>query len=333
MSEPILSVDNLSIRYRSRKDDLTAVDGVSLSVPLGGTLGLVGESGCGKSSLARALVGLAPVTGGQVLLDGVDVTSESKRQSAHYRRRVQMVFQDPAASLNPRMTIAAMLEEALKVGRRGRGGEISVEGRTPLGLLELVGLGALALHRYPHEFSGGQQQRISIARALAVNPEVIITDEITSALDVSVQATILNLLKELQSELGLSLLFISHDLSTVRYMSDVVSVMYLGRVVETGDTDQIFSSPRHPYTKALLDSIPQVSTQRRAKPLTGDIPDPRHPPAGCRFHTRCSVGPLQREDRALCLHADPRIGIDDPHPVACHFPLTNPVDVTTVDVS
>jgi peptide/nickel transport system ATP-binding protein len=295
-----------------------AVDGVSLAVPKRGTLGLVGESGCGKSTLARALVGLAPLKTGTVALDGEGVSSRALRSRA-YRSHVQMVFQDPSTSLNPRMRIIDQLSEALTLARSGRRGRVERAKRAEE-LLDLVGMSRSALDRYPHQFSGGQRQRIAIARALAVEPAVILADEITSSLDVSVQATILNLMRDLQRELHLSYLFISHDLSTVRYMSDQVAVMYLGRIVEAAPVDDFFAEPRHPYTGALIRSIPQLSVANRQTPLVGEIPDPRDPPRGCRFHTRCPVGPLADDSRSLCVERDPS---DDaarrPHRVACHF--------------
>jgi oligopeptide/dipeptide ABC transporter ATP-binding protein len=290
---------------------------VDLAVPAGQTLGLVGESGCGKSSIARAIVGLAPILSGQVLLDGTDYTDQNRREAREFRRRVQMVFQDPYSSLNPRMAVEEMLTEVLPKerfkSRRDRRGEVQR-------LLGLVGLPMTALPRFPHQFSGGQRQRIAIARALAVGPEVIINDEVTSALDVSVQATILNLLKELQRELGLSYIFISHDLATVQFMSDVVAVMYLGRVVETSQTSALFEVPRHPYTKALMESIPQVGMPRRPAPLSGDVPSPQNPPTGCRFHSRCPIGPIFRSDRGICIEEDPQLTAEGrPHRAACHF--------------
>ncbi|MEA3076379.1 MAG: peptide/nickel transport system ATP-binding protein [Actinomycetota bacterium] len=311
-----LDLQGLAVEYGSGATALTAVDGVDAFVPQGGTLGLVGESGCGKSSLARAVVGLAEVRRGRILLDGVDYTSRRKRNAPEFRRRVQMVFQDPYSSLNPRMTVEETVSEVLPRAQRGR----AVRHKEVARLVDLVGLPTSALQRYPHQFSGGQRQRIAIARALAVQPEVVIHDEVTSALDVSVQATILNLLKELQRELGLSYLFISHDLSTVRYMSDRVAVMYLGRIVESASTEVLFDQPRHPYTKALIASIPQVGVGRRPAALKGELPDPRHPPQGCRFHTRCPIGPNVHPERAVCIDVDPALGETDPvHYAACHF--------------
>jgi oligopeptide/dipeptide ABC transporter ATP-binding protein len=232
-----------------------------------------------------------------------------------------MVFQDPQSSLNPRLTVASMLEETL--ARRGLAR--SRRRTEALRIVDLVGLGSRALERYPHQFSGGQRQRVAIARALAVEPQVVIWDEVTSALDVSVQATILNLLSALQRELGLSYIVISHDLAVVRVMSDVVAVMYLGRVIEQAETDALFESPRHPYTQALIASLPTLTGERARAPVAGDIPDPRRPPEGCRFHTRCPVGPLVRADRTVCLERDPHELADaDEHRAACHFADAHP---------
>jgi oligopeptide/dipeptide ABC transporter ATP-binding protein len=307
----------LTVRYGTGANRLTAVDGIDLAVEPGSTLGLVGESGCGKSTVARAIVGLAPIASGKILVDGVDYSREAARDKEEFRRRVQMVFQDPYSSLNPRMTVGEMLFEALG---RAEGGQRRQRKSEALRLLDLVGLPAKSLERYPHQFSGGQRQRIAIARALGVGPQLIINDEVTSALDVSVQGTILNLLKELQRRLNLSYLFISHDLSTVRYMSDSVSVMYLGRIVETASSAALFAAPRHPYTRALMASVPRVGSQRRVAPLPGDLPDPRRPPSGCRFRTRCPEGPLYLPERTICRTTDPQAGAGArAHEAACHF--------------
>ncbi len=309
-----LELRDVVVRYGSGAHALTAVDGVSLAVPQGKTLGLVGESGCGKSSIARGVVGLVPIARGQIFLDGEDFSSNRARSAMSFRRKVQMVFQDPYSSLNPRMTVREALTEVMPRGTTG-----AARRKEALRVLELVGLAENALDRYPHQFSGGQRQRIAIARALAIKPDVIINDEVTSSLDVSVQATILNLLKDIQRELKLTYLFISHDLSSVRYMSDVVSVMYLGRVVETAETNQLFRSSAHPYTQVLIQSIPKFGEQRRKAPISGDLPDPRNPPSGCRFHTRCPVGPLFRPDRAVCREVDPQAAAAQHGGVACHF--------------
>jgi peptide/nickel transport system ATP-binding protein len=315
----LLEVTDLVVRYGRGAHAMTAVDRVSFAVPAGTTLGIVGESGCGKSTIARSLVGLAAVAGGRIGVDGEDCTDERIRTSKRYRRRVQMVFQDPHSSLNPRMPAGRMLGDALEMREprlRGRAERMQEIER----LLDLVGLPASAAARYPHQFSGGQKQRLAIARALAVGADLIVHDEVTSALDVSVQATILNLLRGLQREFGLTYLFISHDLSVVRAMSDLVAVMYLGRIVELAPTDDIFAEPCHPYTRALFDSLPSLGNERRPAPLAGELPDPRKPPAGCRFHTRCPVGPLTDPDRSVCIDADPTEDAGRrSHQSACHF--------------
>lgn len=327
----MLEIANLVVKFGTGSDTLTAVDGVSLHVPRGGTLGLVGESGSGKSTIAKAIVGLLPIAGGEIRLDGIDHTSHRARNSAAYRRRVQMVFQDPHSSLNPRMTVEAALLEAL--GRRGKLPRLERR-QEVLRVLELVGLGESALARYPHEFSGGQRQRIAIARALSVKPELIVMDEVTSALDVSVQATILNLLRSLQDELGLSYLFISHDLAIVGLMSDASAVMYLGRLVEGTRTEELFVEPRHPYTRALIASVPRFGVPRLHVPVRGDLPDPRRPPSGCRFHTRCAVGPLHRPERQICREVDPQaIAPEMPHAAACHFALERATVLDDVETS
>ncbi|MBV9577860.1 MAG: ABC transporter ATP-binding protein [Chloroflexi bacterium] len=303
--------------YGDGGNALKAIDGLDLVVPSGGTLGLVGESGCGKSTLARAIVGLVPLVSGEVTLDGVDFTAQRRRDSLEFRRRVQMIFQDPYASLNPRMTTREMLDEALATRGVPSGSARRAEATH---ILDLVGLPLTALDRYPHQFSGGQRQRIAIARALGVGPDVIVSDEVTSALDVSVQATILNLLRDLQRDLKLSYLFISHDLSAVRAMSDVVAVMYLGRIVETAPTDAFFERAEHPYSRALIASVPRLWAPRAPAAISGELPDPRQPPSGCRFHTRCPIGPAASNDRQICIEVDPHLGATERrHASACHF--------------
>jgi peptide/nickel transport system ATP-binding protein len=309
-----LELRDLVVRYKSGRSALTAVDRVSFGIPAGSTLGLVGESGCGKSSIARAIVGLVPVHSGRIFLDGVDFSSTSARDSWAYRRKVQLVFQDPYSSLNPRMTVRETLTEVMprSLGRADRRKEA-------LRVLDLVGLADNALERYPHQFSGGQRQRIAIARALAIRPDVIINDEVTSSLDVSVQATILNLLKDLQREFGLTYIFISHDLSSVRYVSDSVAVMYLGRIIENKETNELFRAPGHPYTQVLIQCIPKFGEPRRSAPIAGDVPDPRDPPRGCMFHTRCPIGPIARPERRICIELDPQTIVEQRGGVACHF--------------
>ena len=267
-----------------------AVDGVDLEIRRGETLGLVGESGCGKSTLARLITALLPVTAGRVVFDGQDITRLRGARLRRVRRKMQMIFQDPFASLDPRMTVGDILQEPLDNFGIGSGRD---RRRRVQELLRLVGLNPNFTNRYPHEFSGGQRQRIGIARALAVNPSFIVCDEAVSALDVSIQAQIINLLQDLQKEFKLTYLFIAHDLAVVRHLSDRIAVMYLGKVVETADRADIYDRPQHPYTKALLSSIPVpdpiVERERAPISLKGEIPSPVNPPSGCRFHTRCPI--------------------------------------------
>jgi oligopeptide/dipeptide ABC transporter ATP-binding protein len=293
MSESLLTIENLVKHFPVKKGifartagAVRAVDGISFSIPRGTTLSLVGESGSGKTTAGRSILRLIEPTGGKILFDGIDLATLGPKELRELRKRIQIVFQDPYGSLNPRMTIYSMLAEAMKahdIGdnhtRRDRCYE----------LLSLVGLPPQAADRYPHEFSGGQRQRIGIARALAVEPELIVADEPVSALDVSVQAQILNLLKDLQQKLGLTYLFIGHDLSVIRHISDAVAVMYLGRIVEIAPADELFRSTVHPYTKALLSAVPEIDPDRKSQRiiLQGDVPSPINPPSGCHFHPRC----------------------------------------------
>ena len=295
--ETLLKVDNLSVHFQiaqggfpwSRKATLRAVDGVSFDVRRGETVGLVGESGCGKSTLARAIIGLAPVTSGSVLWKGKPTVQGTSRDTTQLRRDVQMIFQDPLASLDPRMTIEQIIAEPLKTHQPQLGREEArVRVRT---MLERVGLNHHHLRRYPHEFSGGQCQRVGIARALIGEPQLVICDEPVSALDVSIQAQIVNLLRDLQRELSLSLLFVAHDLAVVKAISQRVLVMYLGRVMEFGEKRDVYREPQHPYTRALLSAVPlpdpAAERAREHVLLRGEIPSPLKPPSGCPFRTRC----------------------------------------------
>ena len=292
---PLLRVENLQMHFpiykgilRRRVGAVQAVDGISFDIRKGETLALVGESGCGKSTTGRALLRLYKATGGRILFENVDIASLEGEALRRMRPRMQMIFQDPQASLNPRMTVGAIIAEPLSEHRVASGDARRERVRE---LLDAVGLNPDFVNRYPHEFSGGQRQRIGIARALALDPDFIVCDEPIAALDVSIQAQVVNLLEDLQKKLGLTYLFISHDLSMVRHIADRVAVMYLGKMVELADVTRLFSSPKHPYTKALLSAVPvpdpTVEATRRRIILKGDIPDPSKPPAGCRFCTRC----------------------------------------------
>jgi oligopeptide transport system ATP-binding protein len=291
VTSPLLQVENLSVTFPGRGGQrIRAVDGVSFQVERGKTLGLVGESGCGKSTTGYSLLQLIKPAAGRVLVDGVDITAISGREMRVYRRQLQIIFQDAAASLDPRMSIGDLIGEALDIHGLAKGAARLSRIRQ---LLDLVGIPAHFLERYPHELSGGQAQRIAICRALAVEPSLIVCDEPVSALDVSIQAQVINLLQDLQKELGLAYLFISHDLSVVRHISDHIAVMYLGRIVETADKGAIFSAASHPYTKALLSAVPvpdpDLERTRERIVLKGDLPSPANPPSGCRFRTRCPV--------------------------------------------
>ncbi len=312
----MLVVEDLVKHYKTRDGIVRAVDGVSFTVERGETLGLVGESGCGKSTTARMLVRLIDPTSGRILLDGDDVASARGATLSRLRSRIQMVFQDPYASLDPRLTVGRTLAEVLAVRRIVHG---DAARRTRVHeLLELVGLGAAVVDRYPHQLSGGQRQRVGIARALAVEPEVIVLDEPVSALDVSVRAEVMNLLTRLRAELGLTYIFISHDLGMVRHISDRIAVMYLGQMLEVGGWQPVSDAPLHPYTRSLRDAVPvadpEVEALREVTTLRGELPDAVDPPAGCLFHTRCP----HAEDRCRADVPDLREVVAK-HRAACHF--------------
>ncbi|MGA9286747.1 MAG: dipeptide ABC transporter ATP-binding protein [Anaerobacillus sp.] len=320
MQEALLEVKQLKKHFpieggvlKQQIGTVKAVDGVTFTLHKGETFGLVGESGCGKSTTGRMLMRLLEPSEGEVLFDGKEMTTLNKKDLRHLRKDIQMVFQDPFASLNPRHTVEKIIEEPLIVHKLGSKTERKKRVKE---LLEIVGLSSYHAKRYPHQFSGGQRQRIGIARALAVNPKLIIADEPVSALDVSIQAQVLNLLEDLQKELGLTYLFIAHDLGVVRHISDRVGVMYLGRIVEMADSEKLYLDPKHPYTQALLSAVP-VPDPEYGKDriiLTGDVPSPSNPPSGCPFHTRCPKA------MDVCSSVVPEFKEVEPgHHTACHL--------------
>ncbi len=329
MADPILEVEGLVKHFDVRTSKglrvvhrtVQAVSDVSFTIASGSTLGVVGESGSGKTTVGRCILRLIEPTAGSVRFQGEELVGLGPKRLRELRRNMQIVFQDPYASLDPRRTVQDAIIEPFEIQKiKGDHKKKVAE------LLELVGLAPDHARRFPHEFSGGQRQRIGVARALALNPSMIILDEPVSALDVSIQAGVINLLQDLQTELGLSYLFIAHDLSVVRHISDVVAVMYLGKIMEIGPAEELYSSPRHPYTQALLSAIPEpdpiTERERQRILLQGDVPSPINPPSGCRFRTRCPIA------RDLCAEEEPALVVrGDGHPVACHFAEVMPVKI------
>lgn len=308
----LLEVKNLKKYFKTNRGLLHAVDDVSFTIPRGKTLGIVGESGCGKSTLGRTVIHLHEKTSGQILFDGKDISDVDKHQLKALREDMQMIFQDPFSSLNPRMSVSQLIAEPLLIYKKCSGKELE---QTVMQLMDTVGLAQRLYNSYPHELDGGRRQRIGIARALALSPKFIVCDEPVSALDVSIQAQIINLLKEIQDELGISYLFVAHDLSMVEYISDRIGVMYLGHLVEEGTADEVYGSPLHPYTKALLSAIPvpdpDAAEKRKRIHLAGELPTPINPPPGCPFKGRC---PIATEE---CGKARPELKDYNGHKAAC----------------
>ncbi|KGR77912.1 ABC transporter ATP-binding protein [Ureibacillus manganicus] len=334
--QPLLEVKNLKQYFPIKGgilgrtvNHVKAVDDISFEVYEGETVSIVGESGCGKSTTGRAILRLDEPTSGEVNFDGGNLLSLSKSKMREKRKDLQIIFQDPYASLNPRQTVSQIIDEVLKIQKIGTSSKERRE--RIISLLETVGIGSHQVDRYPHEFSGGQRQRIGIARALSVNPKLIICDEAVSALDVSIQAQVLNLLKELQRKFQLTYLFISHDLGVVRHISDRIIVMYLGKIVEISDTQSLFENPQHPYTRALLSAIPSMNFEEEKREriiLKGDVPSPIDPPKGCRFHSRC---PYKME---RCATEEPVLNsVSNGQKVACHLTEKGAVDYTKILVN
>ncbi len=327
MSEPLVEVRDLVKHFpltqgvirQKQYGAVRAVDGVSFEVGQGETFGIVGESGCGKSTTGRLLLRLLDPTSGTIRFEGTDISTMSRKQLKPLRREMQMVFQDPYSSLNPRKTVGSVIGEPFVV--HGLASDASDRKKQVQELMERVGLNPEHYNRYPHEFSGGQRQRIGVARAIALRPKLVVADEPVSALDVSIQAQIINLLQDLQRDLGLTIIFIAHDLSVVRHMCDRVAVMYLGKIVELAESDELYHHPRHPYTGALLSAVPVPNpalAKLKSRPvLTGDVPSPAAPPSGCRFHPRC----LKAQE--ICSREEPPLDAKEGgNLAACHFPLT-----------
>jgi oligopeptide/dipeptide ABC transporter ATP-binding protein len=333
--EVLLRVENL-VKYfpvqsgqliQRRRDFVHAVDGVSLELRRGQTLGIVGETGCGKSTLARCIMRLYDITSGRIVFDGQDISTLSARRMRPFRREMQMIFQDPYGSLNPRRRVGSIIGDPFAIHGIASGQDRK---RRVQELMELVGLNPEHYNRFPAEFSGGQRQRIGVARALAFRPKLVVCDEPVSALDVSIQAQIINLLSDLQAELGLTYIFIAHDLSVVRHVSNSVAVMYLGQFSEIAPVEQLWAHPRHPYTDALLSAVPipnpDESARRERIILVGDVPSPISPPSGCRFHPRCPKAAQACVDEVPVLA--PRLGDDQAHRAACHFPVEDGEDIS-----